>query len=65
MGGRYRDALVAQLSQLYSGSQRQREYPQELDELSGENWTELDRMYGEYVYELARKLASPTEVSAP
>ncbi|HET6426327.1 MAG TPA: hypothetical protein VFG20_21725 [Planctomycetaceae bacterium] len=63
--GRYRDALIAQLNQLYSDNPRQREYPKELDELTGETFGELDRLYGEYVYDVARKLAAGTEVSAP
>lgn len=57
-GGRYRDAFVAHLSQLYSGNVRTREHPDQLDELTGETFGELDRLYGEYVYDLARKLAT-------
>ncbi len=62
--GRYRDALVAHLSQLYSGNARKREHPQQLDELSGETFGDLDRLYGEYVVDLAKKLAA-AEPSPP
>jgi hypothetical protein len=58
-GGRYRDALVTHLSQLYSNDIRKREHPQALDELTGESFIDLDRLYGEYVTDLARKLATP------
>jgi len=66
-GGRYRDALVTHLNQLYSGIPRTREYPQELDELTDETYSELDRLYGEYVYDLARKQAasSAAEIKTP
>lgn len=57
-GGRYRDALVSHLSQLYSGVTKTREHPEQLDELTDESFNELDRLYGEYVYDLARKLAA-------
>jgi hypothetical protein len=63
--GRYRDALVSHLSQLYSGNPRKRDHPEQLDELTGENFGELDRLYGEYVYDLARKIAAGQSEPAP
>ncbi len=59
-GGRYRDALVAHLVQIYSNSARKRENSQGLDELTGESFTELDRTYGDYLRELANATAAPT-----
>lgn len=66
-GGRYRDALVTHLNQLYSGIPRTREFPQELDALTDETYSELDRLYGEYVFDVARKLANsaPVESKTP
>jgi hypothetical protein len=48
-GGRYRDALVAHLSQLYSSSSRKRDFADGLDELTGVDFEELDRQYGEFL----------------
>ncbi len=53
-GGRYRDALVTHLADLYSNNARKREFPRGLDELTGESFTDLDRAYGEYLHELAK-----------
>lgn len=47
--GRYRDAVVNQLVQLYSGNPRKRDFPQGLDELTGETYEELDRQYVEFL----------------
>lgn len=43
--GRYREALVSHLAQLYSKDERVRERAQGLDELTGVDFTELDRQY--------------------
>jgi len=45
--GRYRDALIEHLSQLYIGSKRRR--AQTLAELTGSSYEELDRQYGEHL----------------
>lgn len=50
--GRYREALVAHLAQIYSNDSRKRQYPQGLDELTGVSLTELDRQYGEWLKSL-------------
>lgn len=51
-GGRYRDALIEQLSQLYrTGSDR----VDGLDQLTGVSYQELDRQYGEFISGLPRK----------
>jgi hypothetical protein len=47
--GRYRDALVQHLAQLYSANARKREAPDQLDELTGVEYAELDRQYGEFL----------------
>ena len=51
-GGRYRDALVGHLAQIYSADARKRQYTQGLDELTGVSFTDLDRQYGEWMKEL-------------
>ncbi len=45
--GRYREALVTHLSQLYSGDTRVRDRATGLDELTGVDFEELDRQYAE------------------
>src|SRR5262249_4808884 len=45
--GRYRDALVTHLSQLYSKDERVRENAQGLDELTSIDFSDLDRQYAE------------------
>jgi hypothetical protein len=45
--GRYRDALIEHLSQLYVGSKRRR--AQSLAELTGNSYEELDSQYGEHL----------------
>ena len=45
--GRYREALVSHLSQLYSGDNRVRDHAAALDELTGVDFEELDRQYRE------------------
>lgn len=51
-GGRYRDALVEHLSQLYTVSPRSRSGVQSLAEITGVGFEELDRQYGEYLKQL-------------
>lgn len=53
-GGRYRDALMAHLADLYSNNARKRDFPRSLDELTGEPFSELDHQYGDYLHELAK-----------
>jgi len=50
--GRYRDALVSHLAQLYSANARKRESAQGLDELTGVDYIELDREYGEFLRQM-------------
>jgi hypothetical protein len=50
--GRYREALVKHLTQLYSGSQRDRDSAASLDKLTGVDFEDLDRQYLEYSREL-------------
>lgn len=54
--GRYREALVAHLSQLYSVKDQQRQEAQGLDELTGVPAAELDQAYAEYCRETERQL---------
>jgi hypothetical protein len=48
-GGRYRDALVEHLSQLYSDNLRRASVVQSLSELTGVQAAELDQQYGEFL----------------
>jgi hypothetical protein len=54
--GRYRDALVEHLAQLYSVNPGRREYAQSLEELTGVGYAEFDRRYGEYLSRWQRAL---------
>lgn len=58
--GRYRDALVEHLSQLYHTVGPGRRPVQNLAELTGIAYTELDRQYGEYM----KALGAPTATAA-
>lgn len=49
--GRYRDALVAHLTQLYSGISSKRTRARSLDDLTGVRYEELDRQYAEFLRE--------------
>jgi hypothetical protein len=51
-GGRYREALIEQLSQIYSPTRSVSENPESLEELTGVEDEVLDRQYGEYVRRL-------------
>ncbi len=57
--GRYRDALIEHLSQLYRGARRRRVAVQSLAELTGVDFAELDRQYGEYVRRTETALERP------
>ncbi len=48
-GGRYRDATVAHLAQIYSVDSRKRQYTQGLDELTGVSYADLDKQYAEWL----------------
>lgn len=65
--GRYRDALVTHLSELYSANARKREYPQSLEELTGEVYDDLDRQYGEWMQQTraAEQAAAAAETASP
>jgi len=49
--GRYRDALVAYLTTVYSG----RDTPQTLSELTGVSYEDLDKQYHEFMEESVRQ----------
>ena len=55
--GRYREALVTHLSQLYSPNPKFRNNVQGLDELTGVSCEELDREYAEYQKDVERQLS--------
>lgn len=50
--GRYREAVVKHLAQLYSADERTRERADGLDELTGVDFSELDRQYAEDAREI-------------
>jgi hypothetical protein len=50
--GRYRDALIEHLAEIYRTNGRQRAQVKGLDELTGVSYTELDRQYVEYMHSL-------------
>jgi hypothetical protein len=58
--GRYREALIEYLSQIYSPDKSVRERPDSLEELTGVANEDLDRQYADYI----RKLV-PTTTKAP
>jgi hypothetical protein len=57
-GGRYREALIEHLSQVYSPTRSVRENPDSLEELTGVEYQELDREYGDYIRHLVPMPAS-------
>lgn len=59
--GRYRDALIEHLAQLYHGAGPLRRPAQNLAELTGVAYTELDRQYGAYVKGLGEVRAAARE----
>jgi hypothetical protein len=54
--GRYRDALVTHLVDLYSSNARKRESPQTLDQLTGVGHRELDRQYLDWLRQCREEL---------
>lgn len=62
-GGRYRDALVAHLVQLYSANSLKRNGPQRLDELTGTSPRELDRQYVDWLKECREQLGELTTIN--
>lgn len=54
-GGRYRDALIEHLRQLYKQAETGRR-PESLEDLIGVDFTELDQQYGEYVLKVSKSL---------
>lgn len=59
--GRYREALIEYLSQIYSPDKSVREHPDSLEELTGVSDEDLDRQYADYI----RKLAPTTKAPGP
>ena len=59
--GRYREALIEHLSQIYSPDKSVRESPDSLEELTGVANEDLDRQYAEYI----RRLVPPPTKSEP
>lgn len=59
--GRYREALVLHLSQIYSANPRLRTNVQGLDELTGVSADELDHQYAEFQREVQREAAIAKE----
>lgn len=64
-GGRYRDAIVSHLAQIYSGNSRKRQYAQGLDELTGVPYSELDQQYGEWLMELRKREQAAAQAQVP
>lgn len=56
-GGKYRDALVEHLSQIYRGNPRRP--AQSLPELTGVSYKELDRQYGAFIKALPVRVPPP------
>ena len=56
--GRYREAIVKHLAQLYSSDERTRERASSLDELTGVDFVDLDRQYAEDARKTEESLTS-------
>jgi hypothetical protein len=68
--GRYREALIEHLSQIYSPTLAVRENPDSLEVLTGVADEVLDRQYGDYVRQLVppqskQRASSSAEIDAP
>lgn len=63
-GGRYREALVTHLSQLYSPIDKRRLHAQGLDELTEVSAEELDREYAEFSRQIDRETAESVSNAA-
>jgi hypothetical protein len=63
-GGKYREALIEHLSQIYSPDRRTRESPESLEDLTGVEAEELDQQYAEYIRDLgsSRRRREPSGV---
>ena len=61
--GRYRDALIKYLSEIYSANQQVRKNNDTLAELTGISFQELDRQYIEYMRGLETS-ATPTRIGS-
>ena len=57
-GGKYRDALIEHLTQLYHQKPRSLTGAQSLAELTGTGYSELDKQYGEFLKKVEDDLAS-------
>ncbi|MEX2288442.1 MAG: DUF1570 domain-containing protein [Planctomycetaceae bacterium] len=57
-GGRYRDALIAHLAEIYQPQRGRRDSVSSLAELLNVDFDELDRQYGEYLKEMETGLAA-------
>ncbi|HET6325492.1 MAG TPA: DUF1570 domain-containing protein [Planctomycetaceae bacterium] len=72
-GGRYRDALIEHLAEIYHTTGRQRAIVKSLDELTGVSFADLDRQYVEYMHSLptglgplrAAAVAPPRAIEIP
>jgi hypothetical protein len=56
--GRYREAIVKHLAQLYSADERVRERADSLDELTGVDFSELDRQYADDAKQIEEQVSS-------
>jgi hypothetical protein len=62
--GRYREALIEHLSQIYSPTKTVRENPDGLDELTGVEDEDLDSQYAEYIRRLVPQVADRRQPAA-
>jgi hypothetical protein len=56
-GGRYRDALIEHLTEIYRANGKQRAIVRGLDELTGVSYADLDKKYVEYMHSLPAGVA--------
>jgi hypothetical protein len=56
-GGRYRDALIEHLAEIYHTTGRERAFVRGLDDLTGVSYADLDRQYVEYMHSLPAGLS--------
>lgn len=67
-GGRYRDALIEHLAEIYHTTGRQRAIVKGLDELTGVPYSDLDRQYVEYMRALpagGKQASAPSAINPP
>lgn len=60
--GRYRQALIEHLSQMYSPNKAVRESPEPLEEMIGIDAEEIDRQYTSYIRDVGRRARRETAV---